>query len=463
MINFIDDVVGVKDPAGQELTRNRAEKTIKAALFQTTPQATEMAQRYLAAEGWPNRVITLQTKRSAFRLQPGDPFLFSSVRYGISGIVYRVVSISEESLESGDITINASIDWRYLASIPIEIATPTLPIRSSEPTAVLEALTNVRVEELPYQGSGDEYLYITTMAGRLAGYEMGYAVYMSLDGVAYELLGQVPYFSVVGTLTAIYPVETYEIDDAVGIYCTIAMDADSILSITRAQMFGLINLAVVNDEIISFQTITPTETENEYHLTGVIRARYDTERAEHAIGSKIYWLGNGGGSFLTDQILVGATRYFKFIPYTSKRIGLLEDATALEITIEGRSRKPYRPTNLKCNGAGINPAYSDDCVLTWQPRVRTEGAGFGDADTVTDASPTWEGYFRVKVYMNSVLVRTTSAINALTWTYTEAMNIADGESSALLEDAVTFRLTNYRTVGSIEYESAYTELEVLLV
>jgi hypothetical protein len=279
-----------------------------------------------------------------------------------------------------------------------------------------------------------------------------------LDGVSYEQIGTVSYFAVVGTLTAAYPVETYEIDDEVGITCTIALDADSIQTLTRAQMFGLTNLAVLNDEIISFQTITPTATENEYRLTGIIRARYDTERATHDIGDKLYWVGNGGGAFLADQAVVGTTRYFKLVPYTPKRSGLLEDATALEITIEGRSRMPYRPTNLKCNDAGINPAYSTDCVLTWQPRLRTEGAGFGDADTVTDASPAWEGYFRVKVYVSDVLVRTTSAIDALTWTYTEAMNITDNGSAAA---AVTFRLTNYRTVAGVEYESAYTELEVL--
>ena len=455
MINFIDDVVIAKDPAGQELSRSRAEKTVKAALFQTPPQATEIARRYLAANGWPAKQIQLPVKRSQFRLQPGDPFVYSSVRYGITGVVYRVATVSEEGLESGNITINAVLDYRYISTTPLQVITneivPPVVVK------ILDALTEVRVLERPYPGTGTEDMYLVPLAGRESENMTGYRIYTSLDGVTYALSGVSTSFAVVGELTAEYTEDTYEIDDITGIYLTIAIDASYIQSISRAQMFGLMNLAMLGDELISFQTITPTGVTNEYHLTGVIRNRQDTERDTHAVGTKLYWMGRGAPSVLMDSSLIGVTRWVKLVPYNAKRSGLLEDATPLEITIAGRARKPYRPTNLKANGTGINPYYSTDVALTWQPRLRTEGAGFSDADNVTDASPTWEGYFRVKVYVGTVLKRTTSAINALTWTYTEAMNLEDNTS---LADVVTFRLTNYRTLSGIEYESAYTELVV---
>lgn len=66
-----------------------------------------------------------------------------------------------------------------------------------------------------------------------------------------------------------------------------------------------------------------------------------------------------------------------------------------------------------------------------------------------------EGLFEVEVWVNTVLVRTTTAIDAATWTYTAAMNNADNGSLANL---VTFKLLNYRTESGYTYESDQVEV-----
>ena len=82
--------------------------------------------------------------------------------------------------------------------------------------------------------------------------------------------------------------------------------------------------------------------------------------------------------------------------------------------------------------------------------MRGEGAGTGDADTMTDAAATWEGLFKVVVKVSDVTVRTTTDINALTWTYTDAQNTSDNGTPA---DDIVFYLTNFRVANGITYET----------
>jgi len=125
----------------------------------------------------------------------------------------------------------------------------------------------------------------------------------------------------------------------------------------------------------------------------------------------------------------------------------------------------YPASNLKADGRITAYAtYTGDIVLTWSPAMRGKGAGIGDPDSVIDASPTWEGYFKIKVYAHDTiipsgnLVRTTEDIDATTWTYTAAMNLSD---NVTLPDYVTFVLTNYRiSIAGIEYESLSVAITV---
>jgi hypothetical protein len=52
-------------------------------------------------------------------------------------------------------------------------------------------------------------------------------------------------------------------------------------------------------------------------------------------------------------------------------------------------------------------------------------------------------------------VRTTSSIDAATWTYTEAMNNSD---NGALASETLFKLLNYRTENGVLYESDQVEV-----
>jgi hypothetical protein len=127
----------------------------------------------------------------------------------------------------------------------------------------------------------------------------------------------------------------------------------------------------------------------------------------------------------------------------------LADCAAIDLILAGKALTPYIPGNFFANGRAFAARYETDIVLTWSPRYRGKGAGIGIPGIVL-ADADREGYFKIEVWVGGVKMRTTTAIDAATWTYTEAMSLSD---NGALPDSVLFKLSNYRVEGGITYES----------
>ena len=112
------------------------------------------------------------------------------------------------------------------------------------------------------------------------------------------------------------------------------------------------------------------------------------------------------------------------------------------------------PVDFNANDRSFAARYDTDIALTWSSRYREKGAGIGIPGQVL-ADTDRDGLFEVEVWVGEVKKRTATAIDAATWTYTEAMNIADNGS---LASAITFKLSNYRTDAGITYKSAQAEI-----
>jgi len=303
---------------------------------------------------------------------------------------------------------------------------------------------------------------VIPLAGKGQDLNLGYMLLLSIGGTTYNRLATVRQFNPHATLTYDYPAGTYEIDDQAGLTVDFDLEsgADQVETVGRAEMLSGYNAALLGDEAIAFETVTPVgESETRFLLTGVVRGMLDTEKADHSAGEDFYFISRSFFDVLTGaDLLLGSTRYFKLIPYNAREVGEASDAEAVELAIGGRSYKPYRPWGFQCNSMGGSGTYGADCVLTWSPRLRT-GAGAGlRSEDQTDAAVTWEGYFEIRVYVGEDLVRTATAIDAATWTYTAAMNEAD--NGALGED-LTFWIKNYIDDGPVQYSSGWTEISVL--
>jgi hypothetical protein len=441
------------DIGNKEIQGMVVSQTIQMALFTTNSNAVWAGRQNLLKLSYPFAAVSIPVNRNAFRLEVGDCFKFSYARYGVSNMICRVLQIAEEGPESEAITFQATEDFFSGASRITEYSAPTGHGIPAVDYTVLP-FTHQEIIEAPYALSPE--IQLLPIACRASVRDLGFEVYMSLDGGAsYLFMKRVSNLQPFGTLVGAYPADAIAIDDEVGFTIDFVQGAGTIETASWNEVFaGLRNVALLGDEIISFQSITPVSG-TQYKLEGIIRGRYDTQKQDHAEGTEFYALTPASMGLINgSEIMTGAARKFKFVPYNIKASGAIAEATALDLTIAGRALTPYLPANLMANGSGFAARYDTDIVLTWSPRYRGKGAGIGLPGIVLPDVDR-EGLFRVEVYVSAALVRTTDAIDAATWTYTEAMNTADNGSPA---GSVTFKLSNYRTESGHTYESEQTEV-----
>jgi hypothetical protein len=323
----------------------------------------------------------------------------------------------------------------------------------------VQVLTPIKIVELPYALFGEEEISIAILVPRMTGNEAGYHVYMSQDDEEYYRIKTLSTFNPYGILAEAYPL-TNEIDDEVGMTIDFdsAQNINLLQSISRTELMGTRNLSMVDDELISFQTVIPI-TASQYKLEGVYRGRYGTEHVVHEIAAPFYY-SNVIQPVRHYTFLAGSTRYFKIVPFSSSQVGSLAAAMTWEFTFSGEAWRPYSPINLKLNNRAKNVKYDneEDIVVTWTPRVRGIGTDVGDPEVVIDSEVEHEGKFRVTIDFNGSTVRTAEEINVYTWTYTGAMNLADNGHYV---SPLTFNVTNYVVdVNNIEYESFPVSLDI---
>lgn len=433
-------------------------KTMQFSLFTINRNAVWAERQHLLKSSYPFAMLQILVNRKAFRYEVGDVFPYSYAKHGISHAIFRVLQKEEAELESENITISAIEDFYFISHVIDEYSIPTdntIP----RPDYTLVPFTEEMAMEVPYAITDNINPEVLLVACREGQFDLGFDAYISIDnGASYSILSNnvgnlVPFGQVVD---AVYPEQTYTIDTETGFNVEFKNESDASLIETTTwanTIAGIENIALLGDELIFFKTITPVSG-LKYKIENIIRGRMDTVRASHAIGTNFYVLHHDLTYLSHDEIVVGANRDFKLVPYNTKRRGNIASSTPIDLDIEGRWRTPYIPGNFMANGSGFAGRYDTDIVLTWSPRYRGKGAGLGVPGIVLAESGR-EGLFEIEVWVSAVKVRTATAIDAATWAYTEVMNIADNGTPA---SSVLFKLSNYRAEGGITYKSAQAEV-----
>ena len=380
-IRFKENAIRAKNAAVIRAVGQKNVKKIDLPLFTDINAASWAAQRILAELSYPLAKITLTVNRKAFRLCPGDLFVFNYSPYDIQNMVLRVISIEEEGLSSERLKVKAIQDIEYAAGIPVVIGAEG---KAEQPDFQVVPLTHVQVEEPPYT-IGETPNTIVPIAAREKGTETGALVFGSVDGGnSYKQLEPISAFSVHGTLTAEFtPSDTsFTVD--------IPLDADSLAS--NAQAFQQkTNLLLIGSEVLCFESISPVEnTESEYNISGLHRGLYDTAVQDHPNGSNVYSLDDLD-TITWSALQPGNDYYFKIVPFNGCNVGNLSDAIAIPLHFRNRSLCPRSVINLEANGSASGATYTDDVALTWDPRVRW-------SDDIPTALEYCDGLFKVEVY-----------------------------------------------------------------
>lgn len=448
------------DHANIEIQGMRVSRTVKMGLFTVNENAVRQGDYILSRESYPVARVRFPANRNLFRLQPGDVFKFVYPKYGITEMICRVVTIEEEDVTTEKILVTATEESIH-ATKPITEYTEPPNYRVKRSADSIAVLTPVGVIEGSYALTEGEEISLIFLAPQKTGDELGYRIYMSQDGTEYYELTDTSDFQPWGTLAEAYPVTT-TIDEEQGLLINFdsRQDTDALQSISYTELLGARNTAIIGDEIISFQTVTPVTT-TQYRLMGVYRGRWGSVHKSHSIGENFYFLGSTLTKIQHYSFTAGATRYFKLVPYSERSTGSLASASIITHTFTGQAFTPYEVINLKANGDNYWPIYyglpsPDDIVLTWNGRVRGEGTGIGDPAVVVDDPATFEGSFRAKFYVEDSLVRTADNLSEETYTYTAANILADNGN---YPSHITAKVSNFIVgAGSIEYESETTDL-----
>ena len=505
--------------ASKRILGRTESETLSLDLFTKNSNAVWATQEALRSASFPAATLTASLNRDAFRAQPGDVFKFTFAPYGIESMIFRMLTVEEDDLESETISITAEEEYTALSEVT---ATPKTPEDRSSPstsyevagdwvsttqtetvsgtTPIMLGVTGVqsvtvssggvqyevdtdyivdrttgsvtpveggaiedgdsltitftaqepitrRFLELPYAFSGDEIRFMPLVT-RPNGVNTGFQIYFSLDDETYTYLQDESTFAVRGEVYADYP-KTFQIDDNEGLYVTfLGSDVGDIESITRTELLGQRNLALIGDELITFQDIEPVFGRT-YFLTGVYRGRFTTDMAAHLRGDTFLYIGNSPAETIThSELTTDSTRYFKAIEYNPVNAEEISDVDAIPVTVSGKAYAPYPPCNLLANDEGLHPEYSDDITLDWDSRKRGTGAGLS-APSVPDASPVRDGTFRIRVYSGDELKLTISSI----LTFTRCITAAELTAAGCSGEDLTLALTAYATVNYIEHES----------
>ena len=474
--DFDEEIVVVRDEAGQRGLGRVSQSTVKAGMFNSVSDAVWFGELMLRQAMYPAAQVVIQGRRELMQWETGDLFDLTYTPYGLSGRRFRVTGLEEADLSSEAVTLHAVEDVDELMSeITYErggrLLLPEVGLHSSGsiptppaeiPREILIPRSEVMIMEPPYipgfvEGRRNT---LAVAVSRALGTEDMFSVGISEDGESYVGAGTGRQFCVHGVLLAEYPAGTLKIDDTVGLLLEVPWDADRIETISRSRAIAGSNLALVGTELISFETFTPTENENEYLALGVVRGLLDTEPEDHSTGDDFYWLYDPPFIHLTENSMaaLGAEPYLKVLTFAPSGASTTSLSEAVEQSVTGgvyeRSLCPYPPANLMANGMDLNHRYSTDVVLTWRTRIRGQGCGIGDPDFVMDTVAAWEGTFTINVVVGAVIVRTATGIDAASWTYTEAMNLADNTS---LASEVTFQV---RGDLDVNHHSGWVEVMV---
>jgi hypothetical protein len=201
--------------------------------------------------------------------------------------------------------------------------------------------------------------------------------------------------------------------------------ADQISSVTQLEMLNGANAALVGNEIVQFRDAVEVR-EGVFEFTGLLRGRRgtDLEVDTHVSGETFLLLTTSTvealGISLDD---IGVSRSYRAVTFGS----LFEEAVQVSESFSGNDLKPWAPVHLDANREVNN-----DLTLTWVRRTRL-GGGLRDGTGVVPLGEDSEEYeLEILDGPGGNTVRTVTGLTSPTYTYTEADQIADGETGPSL-------------------------------
>jgi len=262
--------------------------------------ATLVAARALRTLSYPLAKLTIEAKRSAWKLRPGGCFRFTWAPLGIDDEVFRVGRINYGKIDAGEITIDAVEDIFGLSTVAFTTPDTT---GWSEPSGLPSAAVDQVVLEFPYQ-----LLPTTTTEDRVGvgivradrkttGFEV-----LTDDGSGYRKTNEsAGAFCPSGILAIDYP-RTTSATNATGIMIAGGIDLDALQGTDSVGLLAGDCLLRFEDsgELCAYQTVTANSDGVTCSIGNVVRGCYDTLPADHVAGTRVVIIRDARRPFLVD-------------------------------------------------------------------------------------------------------------------------------------------------------------------
>lgn len=418
----------------QNLANQQAQGGVVATQLEYRGLSNAAAAGAVAARGikvgsYPLGQLKAKANRVAWALRQCDPFVLNLPSYGITGLVCRITKPAGGELENGRLSIEAIEDAFAIGS-----SAYGLPPGSGwvDPLGVVNPCAQQALLESPYQLAGGPWRELQVLAARAESSDIGFTIQSDpAGGTAFtetnDIKGWCPY----GTLVASYAANASALD-ATGFSVTNLVDVDALVSCNSTELYYGINLALIDSEIIGWQTISSSGATRT--VTNVLRGLLDTVPAAHSAGAKVWFLTAGprglvnpSGGYATDL-----TASVKALPYNLRTALPIASATAMSATLTSRVLKPLPPGNVQVGGAAWPTTLAHGGAginVSWNIRHRIDQAAAGVvvAQDAASFSASAEGNYTVEVRVGGTLKRTVTGLSGLlAWTWDATMQTADG-------------------------------------
>ncbi len=427
---FLEKTAQAQDLAGIEIQGGEVslqELTLRGLSNSETAQMA--AARSLAALAYPLATIAIEADRSAWAFRPGAVFKLVWDPLGITGMVCRVVRVGTGRLDSGMIEIEAmedvfAVDW----------AGYTTPPDSGwqDPSGDVPALADQAVLAAPYEAvkdygglGSDVQLAVMLAAAGVSGVSLGYRSYVSDGAGGWAPPVDVPFFTPSGVLSSAIDERTSEIVVASG------LDTDVVESVSAPDFSLGVNVAWIShegvEEFIAFQTVV--HGDNGITLQTVARGCLDTAPTAFPAGTRVWFISYGS------QIAnirgpvppnIDAFNDIRFQAYNNQSEFPFTSCPVSQIvaTTPARAEKVYCPTDVRFNGESYPTAITGELTVSWSHRNRLGSWSY--ADSGKTSSPEGGTEYDILVYGElDTLVHTETGLIGTTWTYAEALEIAE--------------------------------------
>lgn len=398
--NFVDETqdytkrtVALRNMANMWLTGQKKLTSIDLTGFRNVDTVSKRLWEVMKTQSYPAAEFDFMTNLKYAARNVGDVVELVNEDYGITSAYVRIMAKDVKEYDQNKVGFKATqvverlFDTNYIDAGNVLWTKPDLTL-AAIPSA------KQRVYELPWMNStlaaGPTYLML---AERPHLWETSFVVIISFTGSDYNTLQVAHRWAQYGLLSETYIATTLDIDDDIGILYTPSKEDPSFDTITRTDLFAKTRLALVEDELMAFQTVTP-EGGTDIRLTGVIRGLFNTDVVQHNSGVPIWLFEYPSINSRTTMQEQAGTFYLKFLPSIAGVVLDASDATAITVN-RANAAEPYRPTRVHAVRSGST------VTINWWPTTQYwDGAGAVPADSQLDVYPfNFNGSFE---YYNSV-------------------------------------------------------------